>query len=142
MDGTTVKPENKVSLKFDCTVICSCLQVETVGDKYMAVSGLPEPCQTHARCMARLALDMMDLVREVQVDGEPVVSTSSSSVMTGIQNKQPDIIPKQAGRPFTSVHRQVDMSPALALNGLLRPELIFSCYYRKSLKSKQPHRHT
>ena len=56
---------------------CSMLlisQVETVGDKYMAVSGLPEPCQTHARCIARLALDMMDLGREVQVDGEPVVS--------------------------------------------------------------------
>jgi class 3 adenylate cyclase len=50
-------------------------QVETVGDKYMAVSGLPEPCQTHARCIARLALDMMDLGREVQVDGEPVVSS-------------------------------------------------------------------
>lgn len=49
-------------------------QVETVGDKYMAVSGLPEPCQTHARCIARLALDMMDLGREVQVDGEQVVS--------------------------------------------------------------------
>jgi class 3 adenylate cyclase len=48
-------------------------QVETVGDKYMAVSGLPEPCQTHARCIARLALDMMDLGRDVQVDGEPVV---------------------------------------------------------------------
>jgi hypothetical protein len=50
-------------------------QVETVGDKYMAVSGLPEPCQTHARCIARLALDMMDLGREVQVDGEQVVSS-------------------------------------------------------------------
>nr|CAD7403925.1 unnamed protein product [Timema poppensis] len=47
-------------------------KVETVGDKYMAVSGLPEPCQTHARCIARLALDMMDLGKEVQVDGEPV----------------------------------------------------------------------
>jgi hypothetical protein len=51
-----------------------CAQVETVGDKYMAVSGLPEPCQTHARCIARLALDMMDRVREVQIDGQPVVS--------------------------------------------------------------------
>lgn len=50
------------------------LQVETVGDKYMAVSGLPEPCSTHARDIGRLALDMMDLGREVQVDGEPVVT--------------------------------------------------------------------
>jgi hypothetical protein len=36
-------------------------QVETVGDKYMAVSGLPEPCTDHARCIARLSLDMMDI---------------------------------------------------------------------------------
>lgn len=41
----------------------------------MAVSGLPEPCRSHARCIARLALDMMDLAaNEVQIDGEPVVS--------------------------------------------------------------------
>ncbi|KAJ8895148.1 hypothetical protein PR048_000473 [Dryococelus australis] len=50
-------------------------KVETVGDKYMAVSGLPEPCRTHARCIARLALDIMDMAREVKMDGEPVVST-------------------------------------------------------------------
>lgn len=51
--------------------------METVGDKYMAVSGLPEPCRCHARCIARLALDMMDLAAdEVQIDGEPVVCTS------------------------------------------------------------------
>lgn len=43
----------------------------------MAVSGLPEPCRCHARCIARLALDMMDLAAdEVQIDGEPVVCTS------------------------------------------------------------------
>ncbi|KAG5338085.1 GCYB1 cyclase, partial [Acromyrmex heyeri] len=52
-------------------------KVETIGDKYMAVSGLPEPCRCHARCIARLALDMMDLAAdEVQIDGEPVVCTS------------------------------------------------------------------
>ena len=40
----------------------------------MAVSGLPEPCRSHARCIARLALDMMDLAAdEVQIDGEPLV---------------------------------------------------------------------
>lgn len=40
----------------------------------MAVSGIPEPCTTHARDIARLALDMMDLGKEVLVDGEPVVT--------------------------------------------------------------------
>lgn len=48
-------------------------KVETVGDKYMAVSGLPEACDNHAQCMARLALDMMDVARNVKMGAEPVV---------------------------------------------------------------------
>ncbi|XP_014297499.1 guanylate cyclase soluble subunit beta-1 isoform X1 [Microplitis mediator] len=63
-------------------------KVETVGDKYMAVSGLPEPCRSHARCIARLALDMMDLAAdEVQIDGEPVkitIGIHSGEVVTGV----------------------------------------------------------
>ncbi|XP_011499391.1 PREDICTED: guanylate cyclase soluble subunit beta-1 isoform X2 [Ceratosolen solmsi marchali] len=63
-------------------------KVETVGDKYMAVSGLPEPCSSHARCIARLALDMMDLAAdEVKIDGEPVkitIGIHSGEVVTGV----------------------------------------------------------
>ncbi|XP_026473245.1 guanylate cyclase soluble subunit beta-1 [Ctenocephalides felis] len=62
-------------------------KVETVGDKYMAVSGLPEPCTEHARCMARLALDMMDLSSQVIVDGRPVnitIGIHSGEVVTGV----------------------------------------------------------
>ena len=47
-------------------------QVETVGDKYMTVSGLPEPCIHHARSICHLALDMMEIAGQVQVDGESV----------------------------------------------------------------------
>lgn len=50
------------------------LQVETVGDKYMAVSGLPDFCDNHAKCIARLALDMMDMAKNVKMGPEPVVS--------------------------------------------------------------------
>lgn len=46
--------------------------METVGDKYMTVSGLPEPCIHHARSICHLALDMMEIAGQVQVDGEPV----------------------------------------------------------------------
>lgn len=50
------------------------VQVETVGDKYMAVSGLPEACENHAKWIAKLALDMMDMAKYVQMGTEPVVS--------------------------------------------------------------------
>lgn len=45
-----------------------------MGDKYMAVSGLPETCDNHAKCIARLALDMMDMAKNVKMGPEPVVS--------------------------------------------------------------------
>lgn len=62
-------------------------KVETVGDKYMAVSGLPEPCPTHARNIAKLALDMMDSVKKVILDDEPVkitIGIHSGEVVTGV----------------------------------------------------------
>lgn len=43
----------------------------------MAVSGLPEPCESHARCIARLALDIMDLskrVKNADLDGIVIIS--------------------------------------------------------------------
>ncbi|KAI5738699.1 hypothetical protein M8J77_010074 [Diaphorina citri] len=62
-------------------------KVETVGDKYMAVSGLPVSCQDHARCIARLALDMMELSKVVIVDGVPIritIGIHSGEVVTGV----------------------------------------------------------
>ncbi|CAG7821178.1 unnamed protein product [Allacma fusca] len=62
-------------------------KVETVGDKYMAVSGLPEPCVSHAKCMARLALDMMDLVDQIKY-GDHIMKVTigihSGEVVTGV----------------------------------------------------------
>ena len=55
-----------------CTKRSAPYQVETVGDKYMTVSGLPEPCIHHARSICHLALDMMEIAGQVQVDGESV----------------------------------------------------------------------
>lgn len=40
----------------------------------MAVSGLPEACENHAKWIAKLALDMMDMAKCVQMGTEPVVS--------------------------------------------------------------------
>ncbi|KAG0419216.1 hypothetical protein HPB47_004272 [Ixodes persulcatus] len=55
-------------------------KVETIGDKYMAVSGLPEPCESHARCIGRLALDIMDLCKQVKMnEDQSVVSDDKAS---------------------------------------------------------------
>ncbi|KAL0593887.1 Guanylate cyclase soluble subunit beta-1 [Plecturocebus cupreus] len=61
--------------------------VETVGDKYMTVSGLPEPCIHHARSICHLALDMMEIAGQVQVDGESVqitIGIHTGEVVTGV----------------------------------------------------------
>jgi class 3 adenylate cyclase/CheY-like chemotaxis protein len=36
-------------------------KIKTVGDAYMAVAGVPEPCEDHAARAARLALKMLDV---------------------------------------------------------------------------------
>ncbi|XP_071976904.1 guanylate cyclase soluble subunit beta-1 [Engystomops pustulosus] len=62
-------------------------KVETVGDKYMTVSGLPEPCVHHARSICDLALDMMEIAGQVQVDGESVqitIGIHTGEVVTGV----------------------------------------------------------
>lgn len=39
----------------------------------MAVSGLPEACESHPKWIAKLALDMMDMAKCVQMGADPVV---------------------------------------------------------------------
>ena len=53
-------------------------KVETVGDKYMAVSGLPEACASHARHINRLALDIYDLAKTIKL-GQYTGGTSASN---------------------------------------------------------------
>ncbi|XP_036366551.1 guanylate cyclase soluble subunit beta-1 isoform X2 [Octopus sinensis] len=67
-------------------------KVETVGEKYMAVSGLPELCETHAKCIAHLALDLMDISHELSDPcGNPMVITigiHTGEVVTGVIGKR------------------------------------------------------
>ncbi|KAG5681351.1 hypothetical protein PVAND_010795 [Polypedilum vanderplanki] len=62
-------------------------KVETVGDKYMAVSGLPDECENHAVSIARLALDMIDKAVSVKMGNQPIqvtVGIHSGEVVTGV----------------------------------------------------------
>ncbi|ELT88401.1 hypothetical protein CAPTEDRAFT_195687 [Capitella teleta] len=66
--------------------------VETVGNKYMAVSGLPDLCSDHAYNICSLALDIMEKSRElIDPDGNPVKITlgiHSGDVVAGVIGKR------------------------------------------------------
>lgn len=64
-----------------------CIQVETVGDKYMTVSGLPEPCTHHAKSICHLALDMLEIAGQVKVDEQPVQVCWNIAIMLFIYYK-------------------------------------------------------
>ena len=61
-------------------------KVETVGDKYMAVSGLPEPCDNHAKCIAHLALDIMELSKTIRLRDHMLSGSQSVSITIGIHS--------------------------------------------------------
>ncbi|MCA1992847.1 MAG: adenylate/guanylate cyclase domain-containing protein [Coleofasciculus sp. S288] len=43
-------------------------KIKTIGDAYMAVSGLPIPCHNHAPAIANLALDMQEAVARFNIE--------------------------------------------------------------------------
>uniref|UniRef100_H2ZCJ0 Guanylate cyclase soluble subunit beta-1 n=1 Tax=Ciona savignyi TaxID=51511 RepID=H2ZCJ0_CIOSA len=62
-------------------------KVETVGDKYMAVSGLPEPCNDNARHICEMALEIMDLSKQINIDNECIkvtIGIHTGDVVTGV----------------------------------------------------------
>ena len=42
----------------------------------MAVSGLPEACNDHAKCIAKLALDLMDAAKELRNPNNHLIEVS------------------------------------------------------------------
>lgn len=72
-------------------------KVETVGDKYMAVSGLPEACDSHARHINRLALDIYDLAKTIKLEeytGIRVRTSSSDTQQTLAEGDKQGLTPK------------------------------------------------
>ena len=47
-----------------------------MGDMYMAVSGLPDECVDHAKCIAKLALNMMDESKKVTLPSGAKIQVS------------------------------------------------------------------
>ncbi|KAL9973489.1 hypothetical protein ACROYT_G019957 [Oculina patagonica] len=67
-------------------------KVETIGDAYMVVGGLPKPCDNHAEKVAHMACSMMEASEKVlsPVDKTPLrirIGIHSGSVMAGVVGK-------------------------------------------------------
>ncbi|KAI3366247.1 hypothetical protein L3Q82_009720, partial [Scortum barcoo] len=81
---------NSMYSKFDrLTNIHDIYKVETIGDAYMVVGGVPVPTETHAHRVANFALGMRIAAREVTnpVTGEPIqirVGLHTGPVLAGV----------------------------------------------------------
>jgi class 3 adenylate cyclase len=63
-------------------------KIKTLGDAYMAASGIPQPRPDHAQCLASMALDMLDAVRDQGAMGslgfELRIGINSGPVVAGV----------------------------------------------------------
>ncbi|XP_065668357.1 guanylate cyclase soluble subunit beta-1 isoform X3 [Hydra vulgaris] len=81
---------NSLYVKFDTLVdfmTSYVYKVETVGDKYMTASGLPEKCSNHPQVICTLALDMLDVSKEIRIKEKRIQVTfgiHSGEVVAGV----------------------------------------------------------
>ncbi|KAM4627539.1 guanylate cyclase soluble subunit beta-2-like [Polymixia lowei] len=81
---------NSMYLRFDrLTTVHNVYKVETIGDAYMVVGGVPIPVSSHAERVANFALGMILAAREVinPITGEPIqirVGLHSGPVLAGV----------------------------------------------------------
>lgn len=67
-------------------------KIKTIGDAYMAVAGVPEPCADHSARMANMALDILDVVAQIARDEGLAINVrigmASGPVMAGVIGTQ------------------------------------------------------
>jgi adenylate cyclase len=62
----TVGLLDNLTREFDALAVCHGVEkIKTIGDGYMAVAGVPQPRRDHCERLARLALDMLAVVRQM-----------------------------------------------------------------------------
>ena len=89
----TVELLNTLVSEFDrLAQICGVEKIKTIGDAYMAASGLPVPSQGHTERLATLALDMQGAIarfrNELNLDLNIRIGLASGPVMAGVIGKQ------------------------------------------------------
>ncbi|KAH0624018.1 hypothetical protein JD844_007302 [Phrynosoma platyrhinos] len=81
---------NEMYLRFDrLTTVHDVYKVETIGDAYMVVGGVPVPVSTHAERIANFALGMITAAKDIKnpVSGNPIqirVGIHTGPVLAGV----------------------------------------------------------
>ncbi|EDV24636.1 uncharacterized protein TRIADDRAFT_56641 [Trichoplax adhaerens] len=86
-----VKLLNDIYTAFDDNIRNDVYKVETVGDMYMIVGGLPKRSNTHAKSVALMALDMIQLTQRIKVNDQPVkitIGIHSGEIVAGVVGKK------------------------------------------------------
>ncbi len=84
-----VKILNELFSRFDASAdLLKIEKIKTIGDAYMAVSGLPEPCADHARQIAEFAFELREAVRKYSsLTGHKIgirIGINSGPVVAGV----------------------------------------------------------
>ncbi len=124
----TVSLLNRLVTEFD--VLASRHGVEkikTIGDAYMAASGLPEPTPGHTERLAAMAVDMQTAIerlrKELNLDLNMRIGLASGPVMAGVIGKQ----------KFTYDVWGDAVNLAARLEGLSQPGRVLICPHTQSL---------
>jgi adenylate cyclase len=90
-------------------------KIKTLGDCYMAASGIPSPRPDHARCLALMALDMLDSVRERGSVGslgfELRIGINSGPVVAGVIGRKRFLYDLWGDAVNTAGRMQTDGTP-------------------------------
>jgi adenylate cyclase len=90
-------------------------KIKTLGDCYMAASGIPSPRPDHAHCLAHMALDMLDAVREHGAVGslgfELRIGINSGPVVAGVIGRKRFLYDLWGDAVNTAGRMQTDGTP-------------------------------
>jgi adenylate cyclase len=90
-------------------------KIKTLGDCYMAAAGIPSPRPDHAHCLASMALDMLDAVREQGAVGslgfELRIGINSGPVVAGVIGRKRFLYDLWGDAVNTAARMQTDGTP-------------------------------
>ena len=80
------------SLFDDMLIKYSLEKIKTIGDCYMLAGGLPKPDKNHAYSVARMALEMLDIIKEINTKSNQTlkvrIGINSGPVAAGVIGKE------------------------------------------------------